>query len=218
VQTTRREFVGYLSAAGVLGSVALEGCSGGTPSVSTILTEVGNILTFIAPLGDGIAAVIEVADPAIAPAVALAVGIYDKAIPVIEALIAQWAAAAATAQPGILAQIQAAITALQTDVTNIINSVTGVSAMVLAEINSITASILGEISALLKAIMSLGTVGGTTAALGKMAGSPRYMKLAGPSVQTRRNNLVAELSVPTGTNIDAPCQALAAKLTGLKFK
>jgi hypothetical protein len=221
---TRREFNSQVALGTVaLGTIAgaefgLNGCSSSPPSVSTILTEINNILTFIAPLGDGIAAVIEIADPAIAPAVQAAVAIYDKAIPAIEALIAQWAAAAASAQPGILSQIQAAITALQADVTSIISSITGVGAMVLAEINSITSAILGEISSLLKAIGSLGAIGGTSAALGKMASQPKYMKLAGPSAKTRRSNLVAELQVPTGTNIDAPCQALAAKLAALPLK
>jgi hypothetical protein len=216
----RRKFIGssilVLTTAGA--TALLDSCAGGAPTVSSILTEVDNILMFIAPLGDGAAAIIEIADPPLAPLVQTAVAIYDKAIPVIEKYITDWAAASAAAQPGILAQLLATVQALQTDVRSIINSVTGVSATVLAEINSITASILGEVSALLKAIVSLGSAGGTTAALRRMAASRKYAKVAGPSVKTRRTDLVAQLLVPTGTPIDTARTALAQKLQNLNFK
>jgi prophage DNA circulation protein len=216
---TRRGFntsLLVLSTGGAVGLLEL-GCGKVTPA--TILTEIDNILTFVAPLGDGVASIIEIADPAIAPIVAAAVAIYDKAVPAIEALIASWAAASAAAQPGILAQIQAAIQSLQQDVQGIITSVTGVSATVLAEINSITAAILGEISALLKAVQSLVGAGGTMSAAIGMAQQPRkYAKLVGPTTKTRRDNLAAELAAPTGTNIDPALAALSAKLKGLELK
>jgi prophage DNA circulation protein len=198
----------------------LEACNSlGTVTVSSILTEADNILIFIAPLGDGAAAIIEIADPAIAPAVMVAVAIYDKAIPVIEKYLSDWAAASAANQPGILAQLEAAITALQSDVQGILNSITGVGATLLAEISAITSSILGEVSALLKAILQLKAAGGTTTAMAGIASHPhRYARMAGPNARTSRNNLVAELRVPTNTNMDAPRTALANKLAALQLK
>jgi hypothetical protein len=214
----RRQFVGYLATGAAAATLSSCG-AGGTPTVASILTEANNILMFIAPLGDGAAAIVEIADPAIAPEVQIVVAIYDKAVPAIEQLLTDWAAASAADQPGILSQIEAAITALETDVKNIISSITGVSAVVIAEINSITASILGEISALLKAILQLQGAGGTTAALNKMAAAPyKFRSMAGPNAKTRRDNLVAELKVPTLTAIDPARTALAAKLAALPLK
>jgi hypothetical protein len=42
--------------------------------------------------------------------------------------------------------------------------------------------------------------------------------MAGPNARTSRNNLVAELRVPTNTNMDAPRTALANKLAALQLK
>jgi hypothetical protein len=223
MEMTRRGFIGHLTGGGVLlasaGALEMSMFTCNPPTVSGILTEVDNILTFIAPLGDGAAAIIEIADPAIAPIVSAAVAVYDKAIPTIEQYLADWSAAAASAQPGILAQIEAAIQALQADVKSILNSVTGVSGVVLAEINSIVGAIIGEISALLKDILQLQAAGGTSAALRGMVTQPHKLyRLAGPDTNTRRNNLAAELSVATNTNIDPARSALAVKLRAIQFK
>jgi hypothetical protein len=215
---SRRSFIGHLTTGGA--AIYLVGCgAGGTPTVASILTEADNILMFIAPLGDGAAAIIEVADPAIAPEVLIVVSIYDKAVPAIEQLLTDWAAASAADQPGILSQIEAAVTALQADAQNIISKITGVPATVLAEINSITSSILGEISALLKWILQLKTAGGTSAALHHMAANAhKYVKMVGPNAKTQRDILVKQLQVPTNTNIDSARFALATKLAALQLK
>lgn len=195
-----------------VGAIALveEGC---TVTLASVLNEAGNILAFVAPLGDGIAAIVEVVDPAVAPLVMAAVAVYDAAIPAIEKLLADWSAASASAQPGILAQIEAAITALQTDVMNIIGSIKGIPASALAEANLIISTILGEISALIKDIANLMSAGGTKASLSKMK-----FAMYAPDARVNRDSMVKRLKIPTGTPMDAPRMALADKLSSIQFK
>jgi hypothetical protein len=203
---------------GGLGAMTLttEGCT-----LASALTEADNILIFIAPLGDGAAAIIEIADPAIAPAVAAAAKIYDLAVTTVEGLLKQWAAASASAQPGILAQVQAAVVTLQADASALIAAAQVKAASTAAEIGSIFGAITSEISALLTVIPQIGALGGTTAALNKLTQKSVFGRgnlYGGQSAKSWRSGLVTRLSTPTGQPMDTARVALATTLKGLELK
>lgn len=186
-------------------------------SLSSALTEADNILALISPLGDGVAAIIDIADPALAPAVTAATAIYDIAVKAVEGFLSKWATASATAQPGILSQAQAAVQALAADATNLIAAARVTDATTAAEVAAITAAITGELSALLTVIPQIGAMGGTSFALGRLAVRKGF-KTYGPSAKSVRSELAKRMSEPTGKPIDAARAALAVKLKSLQLK
>jgi len=215
---TRRRF-GLITMGGVavLALGTEEGCN-----LSSALTEADNIIMLIAPLGDGAAVIVEIADPPLAPAVMAAVKIYDLGVAAVEKYLADWAKAAGSAQPGILSQAQAAVLALKNDVASLIAAAQVKSASAAAEIEVIFGTIVNEISALLTVIPQIGALGGTTQAMNaysKTVASGRAKNLYGVrSAKTHRNDLVKRFSRPTGTAIDPARTALGAKLSALQMK
>jgi|ERR1035437_1321805 hypothetical protein len=212
MKVSRRTFNNILVLSSV-GAATLFESNCGTASA---LAEADNILMFIAPLGDGVAAIVEIADPPIAPLVAAAVAIYDPAVTAVEQFLGDWSKASAAAQPGILAQALAATQALQADAAKLIAAAQVKNATAAAEIGAIFGALTGEIAALIKAIAHIGSLGGTKASLAKAANGK--MKMYGPDAKACRQNLVNELSLPTNTALDAPRAALAAKLKALQLK
>lgn len=214
----RRIFIGNLTAgaagAMLLGAVGFEeGCN-----LASALQEADNILTLIAPLGDGIASIVEIADPAIALEVAAAVKVYDAAVAVVEADLANWSKASAAAQPGILSQAMAATQTLNADAAGLIKLAQVKDPTSAAQIASITSAVTGEISALLTVIPQIGALGGTTAALGRFVIRKGVNTWSQPSAKQWRGRLVKGLNESTGTPSDVPCKALAAKLKALPLK
>jgi hypothetical protein len=212
MELTRRAFNAILIVGGTVALIPLEGCS-----LASALTEADNILILIAPLGDGVAAIVEIVDPAIAPAVIAADKIYDLALIAVENLLTEWAAASAAAQPGILAQAEEAIVTLQQDAQALIAAAQVKGAAAMAEITAIFGAVLGEIAALLKIIPQIGGMGGTTVALNAAAKSGK-LHFKGPLARSVRASLVNELSTPTGQPMDAARTELAQKLDALQLK
>jgi hypothetical protein len=221
---TRRDFgktLGLAALALATGSSFLvSGCS-----LASALTEADNILLLISPLGDGIAAIVEIADPLIAPAVAAAVKVYDLAVTTVDGLLKQWAAAAAAAQPGILSQALAAVTVLQQDAANLITAAQVKATAAAAQISAVTGVVLKEIAALLTVIPQIGALGGTTAAAAMVVrkyatgGLFHHVNLDHlRSAKQNRSDLVARLKTATGTAVDPACVNLAMRLEELPLK
>lgn len=219
MKMNRREFVGDLTKKGIglvlLSSVVVveEACT-----LESAINEADNILTLIAPLGDGVASVISIADPPIAPAVLAASGIYDAAVKAVENFLSDWATATAAAQPGILSETQTAVQVLNQDASNLIAASQVKDPTTAAEIGSITAAITDEISALLKVIPQIGAMGGTTAAARRLFLSKHVNLYSHRSAKSWRSVLVHQLETPTKTAIDGPRSELAAKLNKLSLK
>lgn len=187
-------------------------------NLASALNEANNIIKLVAPLGDGVAAIVEVADPPLAIAVAGADKLYDAGVVAVENLLSSWATASAAAQPGILAQTQAAIVNLQSNVNSLIVTAQVKNPTSLAEIGTITGAMTSEISALLTIIPQIGALGGTTTALSKVVQKHGLQLANHRSAKTWRGNLVKQMNTPTGTAIDAPRTVLAAKLQALDLK
>lgn len=200
---------------GVVAAEAITFEAGCTPA--SVIGEAGNILTFIAPLGDGAAAIVEIVDPAIAPAVTLADGVYDVAVKALEDLLAKWSTASAATQPDLLDQIEAAAQTLSADAAQLIAAAQVKSTAAAARIAAIFGAVTSEISALLNLIPQLKAAGGTTTALQHM-GIASKVKFAGyKKAEAYRSDLVKQLA-PTGdAAVDAKLAALNAKLNGLQL-
>jgi len=163
----RRKFLGRLGSAalafGTLGwSVVLTGC---TITLADVLTEIGNVLQFIAPLVAGVLPIVEVADPVLAPAVTAANAVFQAGVTGASGFLDQWSAASAAAQPGILGQLQAATTALQSDLSNLLAAARVSDANAAGEVTTIVTTATQEVAALLTFIAQLKTPGGTATTL-----------------------------------------------------
>jgi len=214
----RRQFGGALVTGGAVALIGLdtfmlEGCT-----LASALTEADNILKLIAPLGDGVAAIVEVVDPGIAVAVSAAAKIYDAAATAVENFLDDWAAASAAAQPGILAQAYAALQTLQQDAASLIAAAQVKASAAASTIAAIFSTVIAEISALLTIIPQIGAMGGTTAALARVAHNGRVSLYGHESAKWHRSHLVGILNVSTGTAVDAPAHALATQLSALPLK
>jgi hypothetical protein len=214
----RRQFSGHLVkgalGASLLGTVVIEeGCS-----LSSALQEADNILLLLAPLGDGIFSIVEIADPPLALPLAGISKIYDAAVATVESLLAQWAKASAAAQPGILSQAQVAVQELNADAVNLISAAQVKNPTTASQIASITSAVTGEISALLTVIPQIGALGGTTVALRKATFFKGVDTWGQPSAKQWRSRLVKCLKDSTGLPMDTARTALAAKLEALPLK
>ncbi len=213
----RREF-GKVTLGGVaIMAIGVEaGCD-----LASALTEADNIILLLSPLADGVAGIIEIADPPLAPAVMAADKLYDLAIANVETLLAQWAKASAAAQPGILSQALVAVQELNADSASLISSIAQIKGSEAAEIGAITSAITGEISALLTVIPQIGAMGGTTAAANGFAKKAMFGRVnlhGAQSAKSWRGGLVKRMKTPTGLPMDTARTALASKLEALQLK
>ena len=213
----RRSFLGRVGSAalafGTLGwSTLLTGC---TITLADVLTEIGNVLQFIAPLISGVLPIVEVADPVLAPAVTAANAIFQTGVTAVSSFLDQWSAASAVAQPGILGQLEAAANALQNDLSNL--AVAHVSdASAANEVTTIVTTATQEVAALLALITQLKASGGTAAAL-KVA-AKRYTGSLTPTADARAS-IVNHLRKPTGNApLDAVRKRVATKLSEVTIK
>ncbi len=214
----RRSFLdtigGAVLALGTLGcwSTLLTGC---TVTLADVLTEIGNVLTFIAPLISGVLPIVEVADPVLAPAVTGANTVFQAGVTAVSALLDQWSAASAAAQPGIVSQLQAAAQALQSDLSKLLAAHVS-DATTASEVAAIVTAATQEITVLLTFIAELKTSGGTTTALTNAA--KHYTGSLTPTADARAS-IVHHLRKPTGNApLDAVRQRIAKKLSEITVK
>src|SRR5579872_6449523 len=95
----------YWLAACIGANAFLTGC---TVTLADVLAEIGNVLTLIAPLIEGILPIVAISDPAVSSAVAAANTVFQSGVTAVSGFLKDWANASASAQPGILAQLKAA--------------------------------------------------------------------------------------------------------------
>ena len=167
----RRSFLGRACSAiltlATLGwSTLLTGC---TITLADVLTEIGNVLQFIAPLVSGVLPIVEVADPVLAPAVTAANALFQAGVTAVSGFLDQWSATSAAAQPGILGQLQAAASALQNDLSNLLAAAHLSDASAASEVTVIVTTATQEVAALLAFIAELKTPNHTAAALNAAA-------------------------------------------------
>ena len=214
----RRSFLGRVGSAvltlGTLGwSTLLTGC---TITLADVLTEIGNVLQFIAPLVSGVLPIVEVADPPLAPMVMAANALFQSGVTAASGFLDQWSAASASAQPGILAQFQAAASALQTDLTNLLTAAHVSDASAASEVTVIVTTATQELAALLAFIAQLKTPAHTAAALN--AAAKHYTGSLTPTADARAS-IVDHLRKPTGNApLDAVRTRIAVKLSGVTIK
>lgn len=214
----RRSFLGRVGSAvlalGTLGwSTLLTGCS---ITLADVLTEIGNVLQFIAPLVSGVLPIVEVADPVLAPTVTAANAIFQAGVTAVSGFLDQWSAASAAAQPGILGQLQAAANTLQSDLSNLLTAAHVSDANVASEVTAIVTTATQEVAALLAFIAQLKTAGGTAAAL--HAAAKHYTGSLTPTADAR-TSIVYHLRKPTGNApLDAVRKRIAGKLSEVTIK
>jgi hypothetical protein len=214
----RRTFLGRVASAalafGTLGcSALLTGC---TITLADVLTEIGNVLQFIAPLISGVLPIVEVVDPALAPAVTAANAVFQAGVAAASDFLDQWSAASAAAQPGILGQLQAVASALQSDLSNLLAAAHVSDSTVSTEVTTIVTTATQEVAALLAFIAQLGTSGGTAAAL--HAAAKHYAGSLTPTADARAS-IVAHLRKPTGdAPLDTVRKHVAEKLSDVTIK
>jgi hypothetical protein len=214
----RRSFLSRVGSAvlalGSLGwSTLLTGC---TITLADVLTEIGNVLQFIAPLVSGVLPIVEVADPALASAVTSANAIFQAGVTAVSGFLDQWSAASAAAQPDILGQIQAAANALQSDLSNLLAAAHVSDASAASEVTTVVTTATHEVAALLAFIAQLKTSGGTAAAL--RAAAKHYTGSLTPTADARAS-IVNHLRKPTGNApLDAVRQRIAGKLSEVTIK
>jgi hypothetical protein len=214
----RRTFLGRVVSAalalGTLGwSALLTGC---TVTLADVLTEIGNVLEFIAPLVSGVLPIVEVADPVLAPAVTAANAVFQAGVTAVSGFVDEWSAASAAAQPSILGQLQAAASALQSDLSNLLGAAHVSDATVSGEVTTIVTTATQEIAALLTFIAQLKTSGGMSAAL--HATAKRYTGSLTPTADARAS-IVTHLHKSTGNvPLDAIRRRVAEKLSDVTIK
>lgn len=193
-----------LAGTSLVGGLAfLEGCS-----ASDWLQEASNIITLIGPLGDGVLAIVEIADPALAPGLQVIDLAYDAAYQAVAKYLADEAAALKSAQPGAIGQLESFVGVLKNDATNLVSGVAGIRVQPYeAEISSLTNAITGEVNAILSVIPQI------------KAGVKNVKVPPVQSAKELRKNLVKHFSSETGNaRLDAVRTALAIKLNKLDLK
>ena len=214
----RRSFLGTVGSAGLAvftlsWSALLTGC---TVTLADVLTEIGNVLKFIAPLIAGVLPIVEVADPILAPAVTAANAVFQAGVTAVSGFLDDWSAASAAAQPGIWAQVEAAAQALQADIAQLLAAARVSDPTTSSEVVSITTIAAQEVAAMLTFIAGLKATGGTTAALNQVAA--KYTGSLTPAADARAS-IVAHLRKATGnTRLDVVRKALAKKLSDVNIK
>jgi len=213
----RRSFLGKVGSAvlalGTLGwSTLLTGC---TITLADVLTEIGNVLQFIAPLISGVLPIVEVADPLLAPAVTAANAAFQAGVTAASGFLDQWSAASATAQPGILGQLQAAASTLQSDLSNLFAAAHVSDASAASEVTTIVTTATQEVAALLTFIAQLKTPGHVSATAALNAAAKHYTGSLTPTADAR-SSIVDHLRKPTGNvPLDAVRKSIAKKLSGV---
>jgi hypothetical protein len=196
-------------------SFFLEGCPT-TPA--SWLTEASNIIKLIGPLVEGIIPIVGLVDPPLAPLITTLDGVVTVGLTALAGLLDKWAGAAATAQPGILADIQAAVTAVKTNLANLIAAAQVKSQTAAAEISSIASAVLDELSNLLTIIPQIQTAGGTMKAARLVVGD-YYSRNPYDKTQSVRSSMVKRLNVPTGNAaLDTVRTNLSQKLAAVVLK
>jgi hypothetical protein len=215
----RRTFLGRMSIvwlAVLAGAIPfLEGCA---ITLADVLKEIGNVLTFIAPLVAGILPIVEIADPALAPAVSAANAIFQAGVAAVNGFLQQWSNASAAAQPGIMNQLEAAAQTLQSQLSNLLAAAHVNDPTTNGEVTAIVSVAVQEVGALLTFIGQLKATGGTTASLSKVKVSVRYSGSLDP-VGDARSKMVKHLRKSIGNApIDAVRKQLSDKLDSLRIE
>ena len=212
MNNARRDFLKGAGAGALVLSVGgplfLTGCP---TTVADWLQEADNIITLIAPLGDGALAIVGIADPALALTLSLIGPAYDKAVQEVEKFLGDEAAALKAAQPGAVNQLKTFVNQLKSEAAGLITGVGGVTLQpYAAEISNITNAIAAEITAIATVIPAL------------TSPNARANLKALPPVRTAkqlRGDIVAHLKHETGdTKLDATRAQLQFKLESLRLK
>jgi hypothetical protein len=206
----RRSFLGRAGGAFLIfialgWSALLTGC---TITLADVLTEIGNVLRFIAPLVSGVLPIVEVADPVLAPPVTAANAVFQAGVTAVSGFLDRWLAASAAAQPSILGQIQAAANTLQSDLSSLLAAAHVSDASAASEVTTIVTTATQEIAALLNFIAQLKTPGNPAAAL--HAAAKHYTGSLTPTADARAS-IVDHLRKPTG---NAPLDTVRKRIAG----
>jgi pyrroline-5-carboxylate reductase len=155
----RRDFMLTSAGAAVLPSLLLEGCT-----FQQGVDEFISIVNLMAPAVSGVVGIIELADPALVPAVQLVVTIFNKEVPVVTQAYNDWKTAAAANQPGFLGALEATITTLRQDGLSLLTASQVKDTNKQAAIDNLMNSVLQEIAEITALVNQVKTGGGTTAA------------------------------------------------------
>jgi hypothetical protein len=184
-------------------------------SVTTVLAEGEKILSYM-PLAVNIALPLVCIDVTICPAAKLAATAFDAAQAAALTFFQQWQAASSAAQPGLLAQFQAALNVLQQQYNNLLTALRVTNSTIVGVVGTILAAILSGISEIASLTGTVLSAGGTSAAAMKIRRG--FGMKTGPVSLTSSDFKAAVLkAVKTKTsdeNVNAQLKLLQAQVNG----
>lgn len=206
---------GFFAAAMALGASAFTtGCS---ITLSSLLNEVSKVLLFIAPLIGGIVPIVGIVDPPLAGIVNGINTLFQAGVTALSGLFTQWADASDAAQPGILAQIEAAATSLQQNIAQLLAAAKISDPNTQATITAIVAAGNAELAELQTFIAQLKGAGGTATAALAVAKKYSYSR-SQHDVKWQRAQVVGYLKRQTGhASLDIARKQLAVKLDSVSL-
>lgn len=143
-------------------SVTMTGCSFKTSD------EVVDILNLMAPAVEGIVPIVAITDPAMSVGVQNAVNVFEAAVKETTTAYQNWKSASQGAQPGALAQLQATVSSLKSDLTGVLGAARVTNATHASVIDGIVSTVLDEIANIAGVIGQVQAAGGTTTAASKL--------------------------------------------------
>jgi hypothetical protein len=196
----QHSMVALLCVALTVTSISTTSCS-----LTSVLAEGEKILSYL-PLAANVGLPLICIDATLCPAATAAIKTFDAAQAAVLTLFQQWQAASGSAQPGVLAQLQAALATLQQQYQALLTAFRVTDAKIQAEVSGVLAAIQGGLAALGQLIGSVTAAGGTHAALAK---SLKDAKVSFTSANLKANVLRA-VNVKTG---DATLDPINVALT-----
>jgi hypothetical protein len=190
------------------GDVAMLGCAVGDVVI--------NLLNLLQPGVDGILPIIGIADPALGPALGVAIGVYDLAVGTVTKTYKDYEAALAAnggTAPTLLQEFKSALSTLNTDAMQILGLAhvkDPATATVVSEIIAAVTSEIGQIVSLFTTPVAMRATARTTVTVTTM---PTAAQVKAENLAFR-NRMKAILSRKTG---DAELDAATAK-TALAYK
>ncbi len=155
----RRDFMVTSAGVAVLPSLMLEGCT-----FQQGADEFLHILSLISPAVSGVVGIVELVDPALVPVIQVGVNLFNRDLPVVTQFYNDWKVASASAQPGIMGQLTAAIAVLKQDGLSLLTAAQVKDVNKQAAIDNLMNSVLAEIGEITSLVAQVQTGGGTTKA------------------------------------------------------
>jgi len=181
-------------------------------SLQSVLSEGEKILSYL-PMAANIALPLVCIDAPVCPAATAAVKVFDAAQAAVLTLFQAWQSAATAAQPAILSQLQAALVTLQQQYQNLLAALHVVNANIVGEVGAILAAMMAAITSFAQLVGVTLATGGTAAAARKVlrAGMLKSGPLAYSSSDFKKA-IVSAVNKKTGdATLDPLNSALASQ-------